>query len=267
MHPTNLMSERLRRRRWLSSVATAALIANVASPTTHAAAADSATATPIKHVIIIIGENRSFDHIFATYKPVSGDKIMNLLSEGIVRSDGSPGRNYGAALQYRAEDFNKYRLNPPKTPYVVLPPALAGGPSDPYVCAALGYANVTSCVNNATLAAAKGIENGLADDYYQYLLTGGTGQTSGTPDNRVKYDGQDASHLPPGPYQLTNAQLSVRRLCDQPGTPLLPDVAAARLRRGRSRSNQMAGLPFRSVPLGGSDCRRRLQRQGAARGF
>ncbi len=27
------------------------------------------TATPIKHVIIIIGENRSFDHVFATYVP------------------------------------------------------------------------------------------------------------------------------------------------------------------------------------------------------
>jgi len=25
--------------------------------------------TPIKHVIVIVGENRSFDHIFATYKP------------------------------------------------------------------------------------------------------------------------------------------------------------------------------------------------------
>ena len=27
------------------------------------------TATPIKHVIIIVGENRSFDHLFATYEP------------------------------------------------------------------------------------------------------------------------------------------------------------------------------------------------------
>ncbi len=26
------------------------------------------TASPIKHVIIIVGENRTFDHIFATYK-------------------------------------------------------------------------------------------------------------------------------------------------------------------------------------------------------
>ncbi len=204
MHSDNLMSERLRKCRWLSFLATAALTANVTMPVTRAAANDDTTATPIKHVIIIIGENRSFDHIFATYKPVSGDKILNLLSEGIVRSDGSPGPNYGAALQYQGQDYNKYRLNPPKTPYVVLPPALAGGPSDPYVCAALGYANVTSCVNNATLAAAKSVENGLADDYYQYLLTGGTGQTSGTPDNRVKYNGQDASYLPSGPYQLTN---------------------------------------------------------------
>jgi phospholipase C len=27
------------------------------------------TASPIKHVIIIVGENRSFDHLFATYVP------------------------------------------------------------------------------------------------------------------------------------------------------------------------------------------------------
>ena len=28
---------------------------------------DKDTVTPIKHVIVIIGENRSFDHVFATY--------------------------------------------------------------------------------------------------------------------------------------------------------------------------------------------------------
>ena len=27
------------------------------------------TATPIKHVIVLIGENRTFDHLFATYTP------------------------------------------------------------------------------------------------------------------------------------------------------------------------------------------------------
>jgi phospholipase C len=39
---------------------------------------DGNTATPIKHVIVIIGENRTFDHLFATYKPVnSGETVSN----------------------------------------------------------------------------------------------------------------------------------------------------------------------------------------------
>src|SRR4029077_14302542 len=43
------------------------------------------TATPIKHVIIIVGENRSFDHLYATYVPKrKEEKVLNLLSEGIV---------------------------------------------------------------------------------------------------------------------------------------------------------------------------------------
>lgn len=48
------------------------------------------TATPIKHVIIIVGENRSFDHLFATFKPRNGeDKVLNLLSERIINEDGT----------------------------------------------------------------------------------------------------------------------------------------------------------------------------------
>src|ERR1700694_1156441 len=60
------------------------------------------TATPIKHVIIIIGENRTFDHIFATYKPKEGESVNNLLSEGIIKEDGSKGPNYAIAQQYSA---------------------------------------------------------------------------------------------------------------------------------------------------------------------
>ncbi len=37
--------------------------------------------SPIKHVIIIVGENRTFDHIFATYKPRRGETVDNLLSK------------------------------------------------------------------------------------------------------------------------------------------------------------------------------------------
>jgi len=50
--------------------------------------------TPIEHVIVIVGENRTFDNMFATYQPKGGETIANLLSRGIVRADGSPGPNF-----------------------------------------------------------------------------------------------------------------------------------------------------------------------------
>ena len=59
------------------------------------------TASPIKHVIIIVGENRSFDHLFATYVPRHGAKVNNLLSQGIVRADGSPGFNFAKGHQFQ----------------------------------------------------------------------------------------------------------------------------------------------------------------------
>jgi phospholipase C len=58
------------------------------------------TATPIKHVIVVIAENRSFDHIFGVYKPRDGQRIDNLLSRRIVKEDGSPGPNFRTAAQF-----------------------------------------------------------------------------------------------------------------------------------------------------------------------
>ena len=63
---------------------------------------DIKTVTPIKHVIIIVGENRSFDHVFATYQPKNGEHVDNLLSKGIVKPDGTPGPNYALSTQYNA---------------------------------------------------------------------------------------------------------------------------------------------------------------------
>jgi phospholipase C len=194
------------RRKLLACVAVGALTGSSISPA-FAAGNDNNTTSPIKHVIIIIGENRSFDHVFATYTPANPNAtVLNLLSEQIVNADGSPGPNYGAALQYSANDVKTYKLTPPKVPYSTLPPALVGGTWTPYVCQFLGYAqdSVTSCVSPKNITTAKSFENGLPDDYVQYLLTGGTGQSNKTPDMRVSYDGQNASNLPPGPYQLTN---------------------------------------------------------------
>ena len=169
------------------------------------------THTPIKHVVIIIGENRTFDHVFATYVPKSSsDTVWNLLSEKIVKPDGTPGMNYSKAIQSSASDTSKYELAPPTTPYVTLPPAQAGGPFTPYGCQFLGYGTklpaTTNCNTPANVAAVKRFENGLAPEYYQFLLTGGNPETTGkAPDPRIFYDGQDASSLPPGVYQLTQS--------------------------------------------------------------
>src|SRR5215472_11642038 len=78
-----------------------ALIANLGTPLPASAqdSKSSDTATPIKHVIVIIGENRTFDHVFATYQPVQGQTVSNLLSEGIIQADGSPGPNFAITNQ------------------------------------------------------------------------------------------------------------------------------------------------------------------------
>ena len=60
------------------------------------------TETPIKHVIYIVAENRSFDNIYATYRPKNGQKIWNLLSQGIVNADGTPGKNFAEGQQFQA---------------------------------------------------------------------------------------------------------------------------------------------------------------------
>src|SRR5271170_8018246 len=95
---------------------------------------DDSTATPIKHVIVIIGENRSFDHVFATYIPKGDQFVWNLLSEGIVNADGTPGPTFYKVDQSAAADQapDAFLLNPDKVPFQkgVLPAPLVGGPSE-----------------------------------------------------------------------------------------------------------------------------------------
>ena len=149
----------------------------------------SSTNTPIQHVIVIIGENRTFDHVFATYQPAQGQTVDNLLSKGIVNADGTQGPNFALSNQYSAIDGTGggYQVSPGgKTLYSVLPTPLAGGPTTPYF----------QSLGQALLA-----ENGLPLNYYWYLLTGGTGLKKGTPDTRIK----NVFDLPPGPFQLTSS--------------------------------------------------------------
>ncbi|HXC48265.1 MAG TPA: alkaline phosphatase family protein [Candidatus Sulfotelmatobacter sp.] len=156
--------------------------------------------TPIQHVIVIVGENRTFDHIFATYEPKKGETVNNLLSEHIVKADGTPGSNFAFAQQYAADatDSATFQLAPKKkTLYSPLPAPLNGGPTD-------------VCKNNGicSLGDAMSSENGLADDYYTFLTSGGTGLSGKVPDSRI--NGVNAvapySTLPPGPFQLTDSK-------------------------------------------------------------
>ena len=71
------VNRRARRRRnaFLFAAALASVAATIPA---HSADPDATadqlpTATPIKHVIVVIGENRSFDHIYGTYVPKSGE--------------------------------------------------------------------------------------------------------------------------------------------------------------------------------------------------
>lgn len=148
------------------------------------------TNTPIKHAIVIIGENRTFDHIFATYKPKPGQTVDNLLSKHIINPDGTPGPNYAFAVQYSASTTGLYDNSPQgKSLYSALPAPLVGGPSN--ICKNNGICN---------LADATSSENGLAPGYYYYMETGGTGQKNGTPDRRIP----NVNNLPPGPFQLSS---------------------------------------------------------------
>ena len=130
-----------------------------------AKADDNHTATPIKHVIIIIGENRTFDHVFATYKPKRGETVNNLLSEGIIKEDGTKGPNFALANQYSADITGSpvYEPSPMtgKTLYPVLPAPLNGGPTN--VCTDNGMCNMGD---------ARSSEDGLSSkpiNYYQFL--------------------------------------------------------------------------------------------------
>jgi phospholipase C len=142
---------------------------------------------------VIIGENRSFDHVYATYQPKAGQTVSNLLSKGIITTDGNPGPNYFLSAQYSAVESNgKFSISPQqKTIYSTLPPAMTDG--------APQFASDTNPAPFATQRVANFAEPDLAPAYKGFLLTGATGLPNGSIDTRLP----DAAGLREGPYQLT----------------------------------------------------------------
>ena len=186
-----MLKTALARRFGLLGVSLAAL---ALSPAVRAEDANNQikTASPIKHVIIIVGENRSFDHLFATYMPKSRDeRVLNLLSEHIVKADGTPDENFDRAHQFQvtsAPNGASYFISAgsaKKSLYAKLPAPDLGGVQNPTGAPILGI---------------PGGDPGLpAAD--QFLFgTGGTGlPVSVGPDTRIT----NVNNLPPGPFQLT----------------------------------------------------------------
>ena len=170
--------------------------ASVAQNTGGNAQGNGNTASPIKHVIIIVGENRSFDHVYATYVPHNqGESVNNLLSEGIVNADGTSGPNFARAHQFQitsAPNDGKYFVNASdaeKTLYTTLPPPdLAGTPP----VSALSF-----------ILSVPGGDPGLPLQDQFLFGTGGTGLSVPPPfvgpDTRIS----NVNNLPPGPFQMT----------------------------------------------------------------
>ena len=169
------------------------------------AAQASKTESPIKHVIILIGENRGTDHTFGVYKPKGkGQTISNILSNGIVKEDGSPGANFAKAQQFMVTPQPLYYVGAPdkaKMAYAQggqpqpntngAPPAqsMSGAPFPPDFLAELAVLDPSPDFNANT----------------DTILTTGTTML---PPNSLDTRVPGAGMLPNGPFVLQGANLS-----------------------------------------------------------
>jgi phospholipase C len=222
------------RNRLLNSAVVTATIMSLASYNTAFAvepvqdapqAVAPATHSPIKHLVVIIGENRTFDHVFATYKPKAGETVDNLLSKGIVNEDGSPGPHYNLTWQYRATDKDVYSIHPKKTglfdqvTHKLQEPGTSYAFKAPYKDWKLAAWDGPGPLDPKvySLADLEKIEYGLDKADLHLLYTGATGVAPGTPDIRIK----NYANLPNGVYPLV----------DQKGASLYDTVGGSPVHR------------------------------------
>lgn len=179
-------------------------LANAAPPDKHHDKQHNKAQSPIEHVIVLIGENRTFDHVFATYIPRHGESVSNLLSKGIVNADGTPGPHFKKAQQFQAvAPFRtKYFISldkHEKAPYDVLPePTLNFSPNG----------TTPPPFPSATPPSILALTEPSLDTTDLNLLTTGASGASNTftlpdPDTRV----ENFSALPNGPFPLEGRSL------------------------------------------------------------
>jgi acid phosphatase len=204
---------------------TAALIALAASGTATAGDQQNsgglATATPIKHLIILIGENHSFDNVYGMFRPrgksvadASGmtvpntqrqqsQSVSNLLSKGIVNSSGmtvlnTQAQQFFIQQPYPSTYFIDSHTTAGKNPYPILPqpntaylPTAAGGLSQ-----GQGPFDSTDVLDSLLPT----LEPSLEPKDLGLLRTGASGLPMFSEDTRVA----SASNLPNGSFQITN---------------------------------------------------------------
>jgi hypothetical protein len=93
-----------------------------AAATSALALSNGPTTTPIQHLIVVVGENQTFDGLFGGYVPPTGQTVRNLLSQGIINADGSPGPIFSMAVQNQGSTQTAYTINPTRSsPFGTLP--------------------------------------------------------------------------------------------------------------------------------------------------
>jgi phospholipase C len=189
-----------------------------------------ATQTPIKHLIVVVGENHSFDNVFATYvSPDPKQQVWNLLSRGIVSQSGGPGPNFARAMQNKATDTTGYSLSPTQTgAFRDLPQpntTLNAFPAPPCVVSRFltergeNPSGIQFCSDPGLAASSQGL-----------LSTGGTGQSFYAPELEPTVlpvpDCRYSSTLEDGPFPLVAA--SSLNECGPPFLDLVPAIVPTR---------------------------------------
>ena len=164
------------------------------------------TESPIKHVIILIGENRGTDHTFGVYRPKAKHQtISNLLSKGIVLQDGSPGPNFSLAQQFLVAPQPLYYVGAPdhdKAAYGDL-----GQMPQPNTNGAPPAQSLSSAPFPPAFVAEVAVLDPSPDfgaDTDTILTTGFTGLAADSLDTRIP----GAGMLPNGPFVLQGANIS-----------------------------------------------------------
>ncbi|MDD1622387.1 MAG: hypothetical protein LUQ11_13000 [Methylococcaceae bacterium] len=96
-----------------NSILYSSLALGIAVALHQAPAVAQTPATPIQHLIVVVGENVTFDTLFGAYQPPQGQSIKNLLSQGIINADGTPGPHFAKAMQRQGHNpTDKYSARP-----------------------------------------------------------------------------------------------------------------------------------------------------------